>query len=114
MACAVVTAGFFVGVFLDGTAVSGTGIFFGVASSLITATHSVVIKRSLAAVQGSALKLSWYNNLLSAVVLAPLVILAGEGPAVGDLLLGVDTTGKLTTFVWGSIITVCNSRVVLC
>ncbi|EIN14450.1 hypothetical protein PUNSTDRAFT_140740 [Punctularia strigosozonata HHB-11173 SS5] len=104
-ACAVVTAGFFVGVFLDGTPISGTGIFFGVASSAITATHSVVIKRSLAAVQGSALKLSWYNNLLSAAILAPLIILAGEGPSVWNLLFGPDTSGKLLTFVWGSLIT---------
>ncbi|KAJ3008082.1 hypothetical protein NUW54_g3294 [Trametes sanguinea] len=81
-ACAVVTAGFFVGVFLDGTSVSLVGITFGVLSSMITAMHSVVIKKSLDVVHGSALHLSWYTNLLSAIVLAPALVLVGELPGV--------------------------------
>jgi GDP-fucose transporter C1 len=89
---------------------------FGVASSAITATHSVVIKQSLPIVDGSALLLSWYTNLLSAVALAPIVLLAGEGGAVLDLLAGnlVNTRvdggmGPTATFLWGSIITVSSS-----
>lgn len=115
LACIIVTLGFFVGVFLDGTHVSLVGIGFGVASSAITATHSIVIKKSLAVVNGSALLLSWYTNLLSVFVLAPIVVIAGEGPQVLDMLLGADellkpagATSTLKTFVWGSLITVNN------
>jgi len=86
---------------------------FGVASSAITATHSVVIKQSLPVVDGSALLLSWYTNLLSAGALAPIVLLAGEGGGVLDLLFGgLEATnvgggmGPVATFVWGSAITV--------
>jgi GDP-fucose transporter C1 len=113
LACSVVTVGFFIGVFLDGTPISMTGIFFGVASSAITAVHSVVIKQSLNVVNGSALLLSWYTNLLSAVVLAPIVILMGEFPSIMKMLFGLDellrpedAISPLTTFIWGSMITV--------
>ena len=113
LACSVVTVGFFIGVFLDGTVVSMTGISFGVASSVITALHSVVIKQSLNVVNGSALLLSWYTNLLSAVVLAPIILFAGEVPAILKLLFGLDELvqpddgfSPLTTFIWGSMITV--------
>lgn len=91
------------------------GIFFGVTSSMITALHSVVIKQSLNVVGGSALLLSWYTNLLSAVVLLPIVVLAGEGGDVVKLLSGLDDSMKnsggmsaLRTFMWGSLITVSN------
>ncbi|KAK0194450.1 hypothetical protein F5146DRAFT_1135201 [Armillaria mellea] len=112
VACVVVTLGFFVGVFLDGSHVSLVGVSFGVVSSVITATHSVVIKQSLNVVNGSALLLSWYTNLLSAIVLAPIIFLAGEVPGVIKLLFGVDelvrsegTMSALQTFLWGSVIT---------
>ncbi len=104
--------GFFIGVFLDGTSVSLIGIFFGVVSSAITAMHSVVIKQSLNVVNGSALLLSWYTNLLSAMVLCPIVVLAGEGTDVLKLLFGADeftvadgALSTLGTFLWGSAIT---------
>lgn len=110
--CAIVTLGFFVGVFLDGTPLSLIGIFFGVASSAITALHSVVIKQSLEIVDGSALALAWYTNLLSAGALIPIVLLTGELPSILALLFGIDEPvagGSMTyfsTFVWGSAITV--------
>ena len=115
-ACGVVTIGFFVGVFLDGTEVSSLGIFFGVVSSMITAVHSVVIKKSLDVVHGSALHLSWYTNLLSCFVLAPILVLAGELPGVMTLLFGPDLSAPgqmstLMTFFWGSVITVCMSSI---
>lgn len=111
LACSVVTFGFFVGVFLDGTSVSVTGISFGVASSMITAMHSVVIKKALDVVKGSALHLSWYTNLLSAIILFPILLLAGEGPGVQKLLFAphvvpVGGVSPLATFLWGSAITV--------
>ncbi|KAM5539736.1 hypothetical protein V8D89_006549 [Ganoderma adspersum] len=109
-ACAVVTGGFFVGVFLDGTKVSMVGVAFGVTSSMITALHSVVIKKSLDVVHGSALHLSWYTNLMSAFVLAPVIVLVGELPGVTKLLFGPNQAAagemsSLSTFVFGSIIT---------
>ncbi|KAI0824535.1 hypothetical protein BC628DRAFT_1378187 [Trametes gibbosa] len=110
LACAVVTIGFFVGVFLDGTQVSLIGVGFGVVSSMITAVHSVVIKKSLDVVHGSALHLSWYTNLLSAILLAPVLVLVGELPGVMTLLFGPNENAPgqmstLWTFVMGSIIT---------
>ncbi|KAJ7481459.1 hypothetical protein FB451DRAFT_1555745 [Mycena latifolia] len=111
ISCAIVTMGFFCGVFLDGTPISLLGVSFGVASSTITATHSVVIKKSLSVVNGSAILLSWYTNLLSVFVLAPIVVLA-EGSSVMKLLLDVDelvtapgAMSPLRTFFVGSIIT---------
>jgi len=109
LACLMVTMGFFVGVFLDGTEVSSIGVTFGVLSSMITAIHSVVIKRSLDVVKGSALHLSWYTNLYSAIALVPVVVVAGEIPAITALLAEQNplSTGisPLNTFLWGSAIT---------
>ncbi|KAG8738351.1 hypothetical protein FRC10_006958 [Ceratobasidium sp. 414] len=121
LACAFVTAGFFVGVLLDSASSAGSslagsaspsliGIFFGVLSSFTTALLAVVIKSCLPVVGNSALDLAWYNNLLSAVALAPFIILAGEGPDVLELLLtpsvpssqGMDA---FQTFIYGSAIT---------
>ena len=108
------------GVFLDGTPLSWIGVGFGVASSALTATHSVVIKQSLNIVGGSALALSWYTNLLSAALLAPLLILAGEGKDVIKLLFGVNellvpegSMSPLRTYLWGSLITVSYPAVQL-
>lgn len=113
LSCSVVTLGFFVGIFLDAIPIAMLGIAFGVASSAITAVHSVVIKKSLDVVKGSAMHLSWYTNLLSAVVLIPLIVLAGEVPAITSLISGSDEVipapgeiSQLHTFVWGSLITV--------
>ena len=116
ISCAIITLGFFVGVFLDSVPVSTIGIFFGVTSSAITAVHSVVIKKSLDVVGGSALNLSWYTNLLSAVAMIPIIILAGEVPAVLALFEGpapsvamdLAASGDMSVlqkFIWGSIIT---------
>ncbi|KAF9260759.1 hypothetical protein L218DRAFT_1002497 [Marasmius fiardii PR-910] len=111
-ACAIVTMGFFVGVFLDGTPISRVGIFFGVVSSGITATHSVVIKQSLNVVNGSTLLLSWYTNSVSSIVLIPIILIAGEGKDVLKLFFGADELlrepgeiSALSKFAWGSLIT---------
>ncbi|OAX43767.1 hypothetical protein K503DRAFT_730980 [Rhizopogon vinicolor AM-OR11-026] len=112
LSCSIVTLGFFVGVFLDAVPMALLGICFGVASSAITAVHSVVIKKSLDVVKGSAMNLSWYTNLLSAVAMIPVIILAGEVPAIVDLFFGpgevMSENGELSelqTFIWGSFIT---------
>jgi len=110
-ACAIVTLGFFCGVFLDRIPMSLVGVGFGVASSVITATHSVVIKQSLEIVNKSTILLSWYTNLLSIFVLAPIVFFA-EGTSVMKLLFSADelvrepgTMSPLRTFVIGSLVT---------
>ncbi|KAI6025996.1 hypothetical protein EDC04DRAFT_224834 [Pisolithus marmoratus] len=115
LSCSVVTLGFFIGVFLDAIPISPLGVAFGVTSSAITAVHSVVIKKSLEVVHGSAMHLSWYTNLFSAVLMIPVVIFAGELPGITDLFFGEPAVtfptpadgglSPLSTFVWGSLIT---------
>lgn len=114
LACGVVTLGFLTGVFLDSAYPSLLGLAFGVASSVTTALHAVVIKRALGVLGGGALDLAWYSNLLSAAVLAPLVLIAGEGPAVVALFFGenqreADSLSTLGTFLYGSAITVSDT-----
>nr|GAT46716.1 predicted protein [Mycena chlorophos] len=111
-ACAIVTAGFMIGVLLDAIPVSLRGIFFGVVSSLISAIATVVIKQALPIVNGSSIVLAWYGNLLSAIVLFPILLLAGEGPAILAMLHGdappdapEGTPSELRTFAWGALIT---------
>jgi len=115
LSCSIVTFGFFIGVFLDAIPVSILGVFFGVTSSCIVALSSVVIKKSLAIVNDSALHLSWYANLFSAMVLMPAFVIMGELPAVMRLLFQPEPEqsilvpgaglGKLGKFLWGSLIT---------
>ncbi|KAJ6588267.1 hypothetical protein B0H19DRAFT_202095 [Mycena capillaripes] len=109
--CAIVTLGFFTGILFKGTNVAMIGVAFGVSSSIVTAAHSVVIKQSLNIVNGSAILLSWYTNLLGILVLAPFIIF-GEGGNVMKLLFNVDelvtppgAMSPLRTFVIGSLIT---------
>ena len=120
-ACAIVTFGFFVGVVLDksyssfGNSNATLGIVCGLVSTLTTSLHAVVIKRSLDIVNGDTLELAWYNNLLSALVLLPVIHLAGETPAIIDLLTIVElakgeewTTWQ--TFLVGTAITVSTAQ----
>ena len=102
-ACAIVTFGFFVGVFLDGVNVSPAGIFFGVVSSMTTALHAVVIKKAMKLLDNSALALCWYMNLLSSIVLGAVVLVSGEVPRIAALLYADSQVVK--TFIWGSLIT---------
>lgn len=111
LSCSVVTSGFFTGVFLDGTQVSSLGIFFGASSSLLSALHAAVMKRGFEVVDGSALSMSWYSNLLSSVLLIPFIIILGEGPAVFDLLSG--RAEGFWTFVIGSVITVSAVQLIV-
>jgi GDP-fucose transporter C1 len=103
LSCATVTFGFFVGVFLDQVHVSSLGVFFGVLSSLMTAMHAAVMKRGFEVVEGSALSMSWYSNLLSSLLLIPFIIM-GEGPAVVEIISG--RAQGLWTFIVGSAVTV--------
>ncbi|GJJ16130.1 hypothetical protein Clacol_010410 [Clathrus columnatus] len=116
LSCGIVTLGFFIGVFLDNYNTAATapttstlntlGIFFGLLSSLTTASSAIIIKRSLATsvVEGSTVALAWYSNLLSAIVLLPLVWIVGEFEAVSDLIFGTDEEER-GKFLYGAAIT---------
>ncbi|KAG8723554.1 hypothetical protein FRC09_002862 [Ceratobasidium sp. 395] len=126
LACAIVTGGFFTGVFLDhittdtlakSTAPSNTdkpsgpsplGVFFGILSSMSTAMHAVVIKRALDVVDGSAIDLAWYTNLLSSIAIVPIMFIAGEVPGIMKLLFGPGGSGSESVFgafLWGTAVT---------
>ena len=110
LSCAVVTLGFVIGLFGDSQSentdanVSMLGVFFGVASSMTTAVHAIVIKKSLAVVDGNALELAWYNNVLSAVGLIPLILVSGEvsGMSNAQTLISPENRSRL---VWGVLVT---------
>ncbi|KAH7101204.1 hypothetical protein BKA62DRAFT_703877 [Auriculariales sp. MPI-PUGE-AT-0066] len=116
-ACAIVTSGFLVGVLLDqsyssfGNSNATLGVTCGLISTLTTSLHAVVIKRSLDVVNGDTLELAWYTNLLSALVLVPVIHLAGETPAVYDLMTIVEAAKSdaswttWQTFLVGTAIT---------
>ncbi|GAA6058166.1 hypothetical protein JCM3770_007038 [Rhodotorula araucariae] len=81
------------------------GTMLGVASSVTTAVHAIVVKRSLGVVSGT-LDLAYYSNLLSAVVIAPFVILSGEIWVVFDMLVGTGEAGEgFGTFMTGAAVT---------
>ncbi|KAF8523037.1 hypothetical protein JB92DRAFT_2827455 [Gautieria morchelliformis] len=117
--CGIVTAGFFIGILLDDYSTSPTtsvsaasptstysnsiGITFGLLSSITTASSAVIIKQSLNIVGGNTLHLAWYSNLLSAVVLIPIVFLVGEGPEIQKLLF--EDGAGWATFLWGTLLT---------
>ncbi|ORX36335.1 hypothetical protein BD324DRAFT_489113 [Kockovaella imperatae] len=115
IAALIVTSGFFSGVLFDPNHASSKasaavakphssvlGILFGASSSIASACHAILIKKSLTAVQGSAIALSYYNNILSTLALIPLVIICGEGPGALRLLSGEHDA---KTFFWGAGIT---------
>ncbi|KZW00357.1 hypothetical protein EXIGLDRAFT_667371 [Exidia glandulosa HHB12029] len=125
VACGIVTAGFLVGVLLDQQYSTSTesssplGIICGLVSTLTTSLHAVVIKRSLDIVNGDTIELAWYSNLLrralpnashSALLLLPVIHLAGETPGIIDLLTldEVAKPGEWTTwqtFLAGTAVT---------
>ena len=85
---------------------SAIGISLGVASSVTTAVHAIVVKRSLSVVSGT-LDLAYYSNLLSALVIMPFVLVSGEIWTVLDMLLGDgDGAAAFSTFMTGAAVTV--------
>ncbi|GAA5966377.1 hypothetical protein JCM3765_005082 [Sporobolomyces pararoseus] len=104
-AVAIVCVGFMLGVSSENMHASALGISLGVASSVTTAVHAIVVKRSLSVVSGT-LDLAYYSNLLSALVIAPFVILSGEIWTVLDMLLGDgDGAAAFGTFMTGAAVT---------
>jgi GDP-fucose transporter C1 len=89
------------GTFLEGSniRISILGTLMGVASSMTTALHAIIIKKSLENVRGSTLDLVYYNNLLSALALAPFVVLTGELQKLHKLFIGSTSSSSMW---WGS------------
>ncbi|KAF8610172.1 hypothetical protein BDV93DRAFT_9052 [Ceratobasidium sp. AG-I] len=84
-ASVVVTGGFLVGTSPSATlteAASTAGLVYGALSAFAIAIHAVLIGAALPIVHGSALELAYWSNAGTAVLLAPLVLLNGEGAKV--------------------------------
>ncbi|POV98177.1 hypothetical protein PSTT_14588 [Puccinia striiformis] len=98
----VVCVGFLWGVKSDHLHTSRIGIALGVLSSITTSVHAIVVKRSLS-VTSSAIELSYYNNLVSAVFLLPFIPFTSEIVTFRSL---VSTGGQdLQTFMMGALVT---------
>ncbi|KAI5479310.1 DUF250 domain contaning protein [Pseudohyphozyma bogoriensis] len=105
-AVGLVCIGFMLGVSAENMHASALGIALGVASSVTTSVHAIVVKHSLPIVNGNTLDLVWYSNLLSAMVILPFVLLSGEVFVVMDMVMGVgDNTAALSTFLTGATVT---------
>ena len=102
--------------------ISARGVLLGVASSITTAAHAIIIKQSLKSVKGTTLDLVYYNNLLSVILLLPLLILSGELTNVyhmiqsslnvwygmADDLHNLENTASLFALLLGGLVTVPN------
>ncbi|KAH9937280.1 uncharacterized protein B0H18DRAFT_1081520 [Fomitopsis serialis] len=98
LAATIVTIGFFLGVApssfpsfnVDASepsrpSTSGLSIFYGVLSSVFIAVHSVLIKISLPHANNSTIQLAYWQNLGSALFLAPVILLQGELGKLSEL-----------------------------
>jgi GDP-fucose transporter C1 len=111
MACGVIFVGFAVGIFGDyqpdeliRSATSTKGIVFGLLSSLSTSIHSFVIKRSFSGKeQPGALDLVYYNNLFSAIMLLPLLVVA-EGPQIAAFYKSAASSEEHLVFLYGTLL----------
>lgn len=101
-AIGVVCFGFVVGVSGENLSVSAVGIFLGVCSSVTTAGHAIVVKRSLPVVKGSAMDLAYYSNFLSSFVMLPAVVVAESGAVMEMIAIGGT---PLRTFIVGGFVT---------
>ncbi|CAH1760428.1 1135_t:CDS:2 [Entrophospora sp. SA101] len=101
LSCFIVCIGFFVGVLSEKQlAVSLLGVFYGVFSSITTALHAIVIKKSLVITKENTMDLVYYNNLLSFVCFIPLILLTGEERQIYQM-----SFDSLHTFLIGIVIT---------
>ncbi|GAA6016388.1 hypothetical protein JCM8202_005595 [Rhodotorula sphaerocarpa] len=81
------------------------GTALGVASSVTTAVHAIVVKRSLNVVSGT-LDLAYFQNLLSAFVILPFVFISGEFVTVIDMFTGgAEGSEGFSTFMTGAVVT---------
>ncbi|KAG0257457.1 hypothetical protein DFQ27_005148 [Actinomortierella ambigua] len=103
IACFIVFCGFYTGVTSD-INVSSLGVFFGIVSSITTSLHAIVIKQSLSAVNNSSIDLVYYNNLLSFIVITPIILFSGEISAVSEHY-AQEGSAVLHKFFFGVILT---------
>ncbi|KAF7793365.1 hypothetical protein EIP86_004477 [Pleurotus ostreatoroseus] len=110
LAAGVVTFGFVLGVAPHTfttiqwrSAPSGISIVYGVLSSLFIAVHAVLIKVSLPHAHNSTIQLAYWQNLGSALFLAPFIFVQGESGKLLELMAKQGWNGGV--FVWGSIVT---------
>ncbi|KAJ3019094.1 UNVERIFIED_CONTAM: hypothetical protein HDU68_010826 [Siphonaria sp. JEL0065] len=87
--CSIVFAGFLVGTLFEGGSTTGIvvsvfGTVLGIASSVSTAVHAIVIKTSLGFVSGNTVDLVFYISL---GMLVPVVLVSGEIQAPTDILV---------------------------
>lgn len=109
-AIGIVCVGFMVGVSSEKmSSVSYIGIILGVCSSVTTAGHAIVVKRSLPVVNGSAMDLAYYSNFLSAFIMAPAAVLAETGAVVTLFSEGGKT---FRTFWVGGLVTVSPGTII--
>jgi len=94
---------------------------YGGISSLMTAVHAVLIKKSLPYLDNSTIKLAYWTNASAVILLAPFVVLNGEVAniwsslgysSLWDFGLDVKTAARpgfipwdWKTFVWGCSVT---------
>lgn len=80
MCCAVIIAGFWLGVDQEHAvgSLSVVGTFFGVLGSLLLSLYSIRMKQTLPAVNQDIWLLSYYNNVYSIFIFIPLMIMNGE------------------------------------
>ncbi|KAG9048949.1 hypothetical protein FS837_011592 [Tulasnella sp. UAMH 9824] len=130
-AAATVTVGFFLGIApapasAAAATSSGSGaiaLVWGALSSLMTAVHAVLIKRSLPYVDNSAIQLAYWTNATAALMLLPFVFFNGEvasvwvglgyGQFTDPIAAGVSHPGAVITppiwdwqtFVFGCLVT---------
>lgn len=110
----VVTLGFFIGaggaggIGGEGGIATPTGLLYGFLSSLTIAVHAVLVKKSLAYVNGSSTLLSYYSNLGSAVLLGVLAVVKGEAYEFVGMVNGTHSSSgdwDWATFAWGNLVT---------
>jgi len=107
-AALIVTLGFFVGI-TPGSLPSAyerstqVALLYGVLSSVFIAVHSVLIKVSLPHAHNSTIQLAYWQNLGSALFLAPFILVQGELGALRALMGSPAWNGEV--FVWGSVVT---------
>ncbi|KAF9352053.1 hypothetical protein BGX34_000214 [Mortierella sp. NVP85] len=75
VACIIAVCGFYVGASSE---FNFSGNLVGLASCVATALHAVAVRKSLPAVSNSSIDLVYYNNVLSLILMTPILLLSDE------------------------------------
>ncbi|XP_045599714.2 GDP-fucose transporter 1 [Procambarus clarkii] len=84
LCCAVIIGGFWLGVDQENVAgsLSALGITFGLLSAAFVSLNAIYTKRVLPVLDGSIWMLCYYNNVIACILFLPLIVGAGEVPAI--------------------------------